>query len=98
MREGSLVLCTHTFYERHGEVGIKRPVANQIYTIRGFTESDGDTGVWLEEIVNPPLHYENGYHEISFYIIHFRELQPPMDIQFTDLLPEPEHHAEPQHA
>lgn len=91
-------MCIHTFYERHGEVGIIRPVANTIYTIRGFTKDNGKTGVLLEEIVNPPLHYENGDHEISFYIKHFRELQPPMDIQISDLLPESEHHAEPQHA
>ena len=65
----------------------KLPVKGQIYTIRGFMDEDGDDlAVWLEEIVNNPAHFRDGFGECSFYVWRFRPLKATDISIFTAIL------------
>lgn len=51
-----------------------RPKNGEIYTIRGFYYLNGDCGIYLEEIVNPPRPYLDGLGECCWSIDCFRKL------------------------
>ncbi len=54
------------------------PVYGGIYTIRQirFREIEtGCDGLLLNEIINSPMKYANGFHEASFAVHQFRPLQ-----------------------
>lgn len=53
------------------------PVKGIIYTVRSLGI---EGGIHLEEIVNQPNHYIQGYAECEFKVSRFKELQPPIDI------------------
>jgi hypothetical protein len=58
------------------------PIKGVIYTVREFY---GDDSIRLEEIINKKHHYNDGYKEVSFYIHRFREIQPPMTIDISEI-------------
>ena len=77
------------------DLGEQRPVKGRIYTIRNFCEDDTDgTGLRLEEIVNEPRHYTDGYAEIAFYVWRFRPVRTTDISIFTAMLT-PIPHKEP---
>lgn len=51
--------------------GIRVPVKGEIYTVRQVIENQAIT---VNEIINPPIPYSNGFLEADFYIHHFREI------------------------
>jgi hypothetical protein len=63
-----------------------------MYTVRGFVSPDvgyeRTPGMLLEEVVNPPWEYKEGFFEPSFHPYHFRPLvQHKTDISvFTRML------------
>lgn len=92
MKIGSLVKCIYQIkdgaisftQQRMIDAGYVSPKFGEIYAVRGFTPSNG--GLYLEELVNPPLETVCGYMEVGFSIRAFREVQPPMDL--SELLQE----------
>ena len=80
MKVGSLVECVDNDFDDIEDVCIV-PKKGSIYHIREiYSDSDGDF-VTLEEIVNPPIKYLDGYirfGEPQFDIDAFRELLPPI--------------------
>lgn len=93
MKVGSLVECVYSS-RKDGcisstqlnmiDAGYTSPIVGGIYTVRGFTENY--KGIFLEEIINPPIMTYRGIREVGFTISAFREVQPPMDL--TELLEE----------
>jgi hypothetical protein len=83
-RVGQKVVCISDYsrWEPRAplEVGTITPVKGEIYTVRGVCESPSGVGLWLEEIVNKPRRYRNGYLEIAFNIKSFR----PIDYSFGE--------------
>lgn len=67
----------------YNEIG---PAIGEVYTVRAI-HPDGDA-IWLREITNRPQRYDNGYHEMSFFIQRFRPLVTIEDdlSHFTHLL------------
>jgi len=76
---GQKVVCLINFKrdEFDIEYNVKVPLKNEIYTIRAF---DGNDSIYLQEIINPNLYYDEGYGECSFDISRFR----PLDHAFAD--------------
>jgi hypothetical protein len=75
-RIGQKVVCiktpTHAYYKRTCP---HRPVENGIYTVRGLIVVGGETGVYLEEVVNPTVFFLfEGRTEAAFHHGFFRPL------------------------
>lgn len=80
MKIGSIVECIRVFEPRWYSPNI--PLLETPYTIGGFIKNSlGDIGIYLEEIKNPIVHFDNGFSEPAFSIECFRELQLPDDIE-----------------
>lgn len=77
MKVGSLVECVGSFTQVPGEIV---PVNGKIYTVRAIACFGHEAGILLEEIVNEPQEYAEGFYQVHFAIDKFREIQPPMDI------------------
>lgn len=100
MQVGSLVECIHDFEKEPyywSNYNINYPVKNSIYTIREVVirrdkRNDISHGLLLEEIVNAPQLYTDGMVENAFHVDAFREIQPPMDIDIQQLLPQKQPH------
>lgn len=79
MQVGSLVETIITWENKPDRPQV--PIQGNIYTIRDiFSITGGETGIRLEEVINPPRQFKQGFMEVLFRIDRFRELQPPMDI------------------
>lgn len=86
MKVGSLVECISDRPTVWPEC--KPVVLGEIYTVRGFeTLWSPDIGVFLEEITNVP-HPIDPSLEFCYKIDRFKEIQPPMEIKLSDLIPE----------
>ena len=77
---GQMVVCVDDGWDSQDpdEKACAHPVKDIIYTIRGFSLDDPDSvvGVFLEEIVNPPLDYgEFGWVEMNWNIERFRPVR-----------------------
>jgi hypothetical protein len=83
MEIGSLVEALHTFVFRPGTENV--PIKGNIYTVRGIRTSSGSTGIVLEEIINPVIQFLDLTGEVHFWIERFREIQPPMTIDISEL-------------
>ncbi len=87
MQVGSLVVCIN--FNFHEDVIPLQP--DTIYTIKIITPAysvsrqRAETGAYLEEIVNKLG--VNGL-EWCYGLEIFREIQPPMEIKLSELLPE----------
>lgn len=68
--------------------GYRWPVIGGIYTVRELT-GYGCVGLLLEEIINPKLLTTGGMVELSFDVIMFREVQPPMSLEFIEEMQHP---------
>ena len=88
MKVGSLVVCLNNSewensLEKFGFF-VKRPeVKKVVYTVRGFyaSKNSDHPSIYLEEIVNEPLQVLGvTIVEPSFYMDHFEEVLPPMNI------------------
>lgn len=71
-------------YNKNLGVNIKLPVKDKIYTVRCL--SNTQTSVFLQEIVNAKLLFENGYEEPSFLFYHFIPLEEYFKTQSEQLL------------
>lgn len=75
MKVGSLVECVNDgFPIEHYEYIPNRPKKGQHYFVRHIRERDGNVGVLLEEISNPPVHFKNATREPTFKAARFREI------------------------
>ena len=85
MKVGSFVECVDDkFSADQLEKLNKIPKEGDYYTIRDIVDypSLGRAGVRLEEISNPPLELKDGsFHEPTFNIHRFRELEIPPGIE-----------------
>lgn len=54
--------------------GEKSPKKGSVYTVRELTFFSGAPGLRLEEIVNAPLKYADGFGEATFFAWRFRPL------------------------
>lgn len=86
MKVGSLVECINDQYFANQDICTGFPKKGSIYTIREIFASDSDTGVLLDEIVNPLFKFTDGIAEPGFHIRRFRELQPPMKISIEQFM------------
>ncbi len=70
----------------------KQPLKGQIYKIRDIRFIGDRTGIYLEEIVNPTLQYDEGPRECCFSINLFKLLTSQdwqeADEALTDVLPQ----------
>lgn len=93
MEVGSLVTCirTHSSVARFTDgtiaYDIVYPIVGNIYTIRNIVKCpNGQLGLYLEEIINPIYKTEdNRDMEVRWAIERFREIQPPMTIDISEL-------------
>lgn len=58
--------------ENHNEVII--PVRNITYTVRAIVRSNSEDGIRLEEIINDPFYYNQGWIEPAYRISRFIKL------------------------
>lgn len=73
---GQKVVCIVDKWEYRG-TEMKLPLKDGIYQIRGFYLSPWggpQVGLYLEEIVNPPRQWNEGYGECAFNAERFRPL------------------------
>ena len=85
MKIGSLVICARPFEPEDWCPSL--PEVNEIYTVRGFYSFKDKTGIYLDEIINPPSHFKLvGFKEPCFNIEKFREIQPPMTIEIENII------------
>jgi hypothetical protein len=86
MQVGTKVVCIHGF-EPYRDLGYKEafPIKGEIYTIRHarYSQSDGIC-LLLEEVVNAPRMFSDGFHEVTFGAKHFREI----DWSFGEMITE----------
>lgn len=75
-RIGQRIVCVAEFTAPRKYKEIK-PVVDMTYTVRGFLTEDGQTGIYLEEIVNPKYKYKGGYREAAYGMENFRAVQYP---------------------
>lgn len=92
MKVGSLIECVSAFTGEDNFYDDQLPIVKNLYVIRGMEQIYGETGITVEEIINPVRHFvENGrviYREVSFLIDKFREIQPPMKISIDEFIEE----------
>lgn len=91
MKVGSLVECVELFESPHEEhQNYIVPVKGNIYTVREIRkETDYGvefTTILLEECVNPKFTWNGRHDEASFPVEGFREIQPPMTIELSELI------------
>lgn len=85
MKVGSLVVCINDDFLVN-DITIHLPVKGILYIVRDIRAHLFSMYITLEEIVNEPRRYKDGYYEPAFNVKAFREVQPPMDL--TELLEE----------
>jgi hypothetical protein len=70
--------------------GLRRPeilpVTGVVYTIRNFFEAEGKVGLRLNEIINEPQQYLDGFHEAAFSIVYFAPVRKTSIDVFTAML------------
>lgn len=85
---GQKVVCVGTF--THGGYGTEKlPTEGGVYTIRDLIRIDGgELGLRVEEVINPPMQYQQGYVEACFNARFFRPvIERKTDISvFTRIL------------
>lgn len=59
----------------------RRPIEGNYYMVRGIYEKDNHLGLYLEELVNPPI--QTGLGEPSFKVERF---VPEEDVDISELL------------
>jgi hypothetical protein len=74
MQIGSIVELINDNWGSSYIQGVTYPIKGKEYTVRGFTKNrDGDVFLLLEEIVNSPRIFHEGYIEPAFYVHRFKE-------------------------
>ena len=71
---GDKVICVDDVFSPQDYMAIFRPMAGQIYTIRGIDRFNSMEGIWLEEITNLPFLYTDRFIEPCFKPSHFRPI------------------------
>ena len=92
MKVGSIVELINDQNWKYKDQGIDvYPVKGVEYTVRSIITFPNGAGIALEEIVNEPRWFINGYVEVHFAIHRFKELLPPIDMNeiIENLLKEP---------
>ena len=83
-KRGEKVVCINNIYleEEKIKIGIKCPIKNKFYTIRGF--KGNKDAILVNEIINPLCYYGNKNipEENGFYLHHFKKL----DYEFAENL------------
>lgn len=80
---GQQVVCVHEF-ETHPHTIL--PVKGLVYTIRGIVTFRKRVGLLLEELVNPPRKWSDGFLEASFEAEGFRPVKKTDISVFTEML------------
>jgi len=81
---GSIVKCVDDSFDGLQIDKIpNRPRAGNYYMVRGIYIRDGHLGLYLEDLVNPPIQTKSGPGEPSFKIERF---VPEEDIDISELL------------
>ena len=84
IKVGSVVKCVDGNFEGMQLRKIPhRPVEGRYYMVRGIYEKKGHVGLYLEQLVNPPIQTKTGVGEPSFKIERF---VPEEDVDITELL------------
>lgn len=84
MKVGSIVKCIDGNFDGMQLRKIpRRPVEGNYYMVRGIYEKKGHLGLYLEELVNPPIQTNTGIGEPSFKMERF---VPEEDIDISELL------------
>lgn len=84
---GQMVVCVDDYvHPRYVVFGEVLPVKGMVYTIRSFDRVDEELCLMLEEIVNAPRHYRQGFGECSFRPHRFRPVRQTSIEQFTSIL------------
>lgn len=93
MKVGSLVeRVPNPFSKTRSEIVkklYKGPEIGEICTVREVIEMCGEVGLLLEEYVNPPLNTIIGLREVAWRVQNFREIQPPMSLEFIEEMQHP---------
>lgn len=72
-RVGQKVVCIRKDAWEGGYQDETDPIYGHVYTIREIVDyPHGPVGLLLVEIVNPPRHYAEGFHECDFQSPNFR--------------------------
>lgn len=71
---GQMVVCVDGKVRRPTQNKVIYPVERMVYTIRAI-DPDGLRGIWLEEVVNKPAEWREGYHEVTFAEDRFRPVR-----------------------
>jgi hypothetical protein len=84
IKVGSIVKCVDGNFDGMQVDKIpNRPVGGNYYMVRGIFDKNGQQGLYLEELVNPPIQTKSGAGEPSFRIERF---VPEEDIDISELL------------
>ncbi len=91
MKVGSLVVCVDDVFTGEYNEELKRmnvifPVKDKIYTVRDTEMLNGRLCIFLEEIVNRKIQYQDCYDEQSWWSRRFRELDTPTEIKLENIL------------
>lgn len=80
MKAGSIVECVAAIYPNPGAEHYPNtlPKKGNYYTVR---EVAFGVGIRLEEIINPPCKYREGFAECAFMINAFREIEFPPSLE-----------------
>ena len=82
---GQKVVCVDDVFPFGSELNC--PVNGCVYTIRDFEYSDGGAnGMRLDEIVNEPRAYVDGFVEVAFFLHRFRPVRTTDISIFTAML------------
>jgi hypothetical protein len=84
IKVGSIVKCIDGNFDGNQVDKIPhRPVQGNYYMVRGIYDKDGHQGLYLEELVNPPIQTKSGPGEPSFKIERFA---PEEDVDISELI------------
>ena len=85
---GQLIVCIDDNWDitRADHNKVKHPTKGMIYTIRGIQEFETGVGIVLEEIVNKPLQYHQGFEEAHWLTHRFRPIKETSIDCFTTIL------------
>jgi hypothetical protein len=79
-RIGQKIVCVDGSRPVDGDYSETFPIEGRVYTIRGFESGllpEEELGLLLDEIVNTPRQYAEGFQEIAFRADRFRPLVSP---------------------
>jgi len=87
---GQLVVCVDGRWDRCSGYKEFSPTKGVVYTVREIVEHGENIGLQLEEIINPPYLYIEGFCEVAFAAARFRPVvETRLDVFREMLAPVP---------